>query len=81
MVDAGLGGLEANFEAMVMSSRGDLFSAGANLMTVLIAAQEEEWDELKCGMVHHFQQMYLRLKYAPKPRRRRPARARARRGL
>jgi 3-hydroxyacyl-CoA dehydrogenase len=66
MVDAGLAELETNFEAMVISSRGDLFSAGANLMTVLLAAQEEEWDELG-AMVHHFQQMYMRLKYAPRP--------------
>jgi 3-hydroxyacyl-CoA dehydrogenase len=66
MVDAGLAELERNFEAMVVSARGDLFSAGANLMMVLMAAQEEEWDELNAA-VHHFQQMYLRLKYAPKP--------------
>ncbi|MCL4795382.1 MAG: 3-hydroxyacyl-CoA dehydrogenase/enoyl-CoA hydratase family protein [Bryobacteraceae bacterium] len=66
MVDAGLAELEQNFDAMVVSARGDLFSAGANLMTVLLAAQEEEWDELG-AMVHHFQQMYMRLKYAPKP--------------
>lgn len=66
MVDAGLAELEQNFDAMVVSARGDLFSAGANLMTVLLGAQEEEWDELG-AMVHHFQQMYMRLKYAPKP--------------
>jgi len=66
MVDAGLAELERNFEAMVVSARGDLFSAGANLMMVLMAAQEEEWDELSAA-VHQFQQMYMRLKYAPKP--------------
>lgn len=66
MVDAGLAELERNFEAMVVSARGDLFSAGANLMMVLMAAQEEEWDELNAA-VHQFQQMYMRLKYAPKP--------------
>lgn len=66
MVDAGLAELERDFSAMVISARGDLFSAGANLMMVLLAAQEQEWDELNAA-VHHFQQMYQRLKYAPKP--------------
>lgn len=66
MVDTGLGELERNFSAMVISARGDLFSAGANLMMVLLAAQEQEWDELNAA-VHNFQQMYMRLKYAPRP--------------
>ncbi len=35
-------------------------------MMVLLAAQEQEWDELNAA-VHRFQQMNMALKYAPKP--------------
>jgi 3-hydroxyacyl-CoA dehydrogenase len=35
-------------------------------MLVLLAAQEEEWDELNAA-IHRFQQATMALKYAPKP--------------
>ncbi|MDP9171659.1 MAG: enoyl-CoA hydratase/isomerase family protein, partial [Acidobacteriota bacterium] len=38
----------------------------ANLMMILLSAQEEEWDELN-AMIHGFQQMNMALKYSPKP--------------
>lgn len=66
MVRAGLAELETNFDAMVIGNQGENFSAGANLMMVLLAAQEQEWDELNAA-VHAFQQMNMALKYAPKP--------------
>jgi 3-hydroxyacyl-CoA dehydrogenase len=66
MVRAGLTELESNFDAMVIGNQGENFSAGANLMMVLLAAQEQEWDELDAA-VHAFQQMNMSLKYAPKP--------------
>jgi 3-hydroxyacyl-CoA dehydrogenase len=66
MVRAGLSELETNFDAMVIGNQGEHFSAGANLMMVLLAAQEEEWDELNAA-IHVFQQMNMSLKYAPKP--------------
>jgi 3-hydroxyacyl-CoA dehydrogenase len=66
MVRAGLAELETNFDAMVLSNQGENFSVGANLVMVLLAAQEEEWDELAAG-VHRFQQLSMALKYAPKP--------------
>jgi 3-hydroxyacyl-CoA dehydrogenase len=66
MVRAGLAELEANFEAMVISNQGENFSAGANLMMVLLAAQEQEWDELNAA-INNFQQMNMALKYAAKP--------------
>ncbi|MGH9559215.1 MAG: enoyl-CoA hydratase/isomerase family protein, partial [Bryobacteraceae bacterium] len=55
-----------NFQAMIVANQGEVFSAGANLMLVLLAAQEGEWDEL-ARMVHRFQQVNLTLKYAPVP--------------
>ena len=66
MVRAGLAELESNFDAMVIGNQGENFSAGANLMIVLLAAQEQEWDDLNAA-IHAFQQMNMALKYAPKP--------------
>lgn len=66
MVRAGLAELETNFDAMVIGNQGENFSAGANLMMVLLAAQEQEWDDLNAA-IQSFQQMNMALKYAPKP--------------
>jgi 3-hydroxyacyl-CoA dehydrogenase len=66
MLRAGLAELETNFDAMVIGNQGENFSAGANLMMVLLAAQEQEWDDLSAA-VHTFQQLNMSLKYAPKP--------------
>src|SRR5256885_85314 len=63
---AGLAELETGFDALVIGSQGENFSAGANLMMVLLAAQEQEWDELGAA-INRFQQMNMSLKYAPKP--------------
>jgi 3-hydroxyacyl-CoA dehydrogenase len=66
MVQAGLDETERNFEAMIIANQGETFSAGANLMLVLLAAQEGEWDELNLA-VERFQRMNMSLKYAVKP--------------
>jgi 3-hydroxyacyl-CoA dehydrogenase len=66
MITAGLEETERNFEAMIIANEGENFSAGANLMLILLAAQEGEWDELNLA-IHRFQQCNMSLKYAPKP--------------
>jgi 3-hydroxyacyl-CoA dehydrogenase len=66
MLHAGLEETNRNFEAMVIANQGEIFSAGANLMLVLLAGQEGEWDELNLA-VQRFQQMNMALKYAAKP--------------
>jgi len=66
MIHAGLEETDRNFEAMVIANEGETFSAGANLMIVLLAAQEGEWDELNLA-VQRFQQMNMALKYSAKP--------------
>ncbi|HXJ37718.1 MAG TPA: 3-hydroxyacyl-CoA dehydrogenase NAD-binding domain-containing protein, partial [Bryobacteraceae bacterium] len=66
MLHAGLAELESNFDAMVIANQGENFSVGANLMLVLLAAQEGEWDELNAA-VHRFQQLNMAIKYSPKP--------------
>lgn len=58
--------LEANFEALVIGNQGEAFSAGANLMLILMAAQEQDWDELELA-VRSFQKANMALKYARKP--------------
>ena len=54
------------FDALAIANQGDHFSAGANLMTLLMAAQDEEWDELDAA-VRRFQESNMMLKYAPVP--------------
>ena len=66
MLHKGLKRLDSDFEAMIIANQAVNFSVGANLMVVLLAAQEQEWDELHMA-VKQFQNINLALKYAPKP--------------
>jgi len=66
MLQAGLQETEKNFAAMIIANQGETFSVGANLMLVMLAAQEGEWEELNAA-VHRFQQVNMALKYAAKP--------------
>jgi 3-hydroxyacyl-CoA dehydrogenase len=66
MIHKGLKRLESDFEAMVIANQAVNFSVGANLMLVLVSAQEQEWDELHMA-VKQFQNVNLAIKYAKKP--------------
>jgi 3-hydroxyacyl-CoA dehydrogenase len=66
MLHGGVRRLHSDFDAMVVSNQGVHFSAGANLMLVLVAAQEQEWDEIDLA-VRQFQGAMLAIKYAPRP--------------
>jgi 3-hydroxyacyl-CoA dehydrogenase len=66
MIHKGLKRLETDFEALVIANQAVNFSVGANLMLVLVAAQEQEWDDLHLA-VKQFQNANLAVKYAPKP--------------
>jgi 3-hydroxyacyl-CoA dehydrogenase len=66
MIYAALDELNRNYQALVIANDGDNFSVGANLMMVLLAAQESEWDQLDRA-VRRFQQAGMALKYAPRP--------------
>jgi 3-hydroxyacyl-CoA dehydrogenase len=66
MLHKGLKRLETDFDAMVIANQAVNFSVGANLMLVLVGAQEQEWDELHMA-VKQFQNINLAIKYAPKP--------------
>ena len=66
ILHAGLEETARNHRAMVIANQGGDFCVGANLMLVLMAAQNEEWDELNAA-VSRFQNACMALKYAPFP--------------
>ncbi|MET0622119.1 MAG: 3-hydroxyacyl-CoA dehydrogenase NAD-binding domain-containing protein [Pyrinomonadaceae bacterium] len=66
MVKTALAEVEKNFLGLVVGNQGQNFSVGANLMLVLLGAQEEEWDEIDLG-IRAFQQATMSLRYSPKP--------------
>jgi 3-hydroxyacyl-CoA dehydrogenase len=55
-----------DFAGFVISGDRDNFSVGANLMQLLLAAQEGEWEEVD-GAIRGFQQMTANLKFCPRP--------------
>ncbi len=55
-----------DFAAFVIASDRENFSVGANLMQLLMVAQEGEWDEL-AAVIHGFQQMTAAIKFCPRP--------------
>jgi 3-hydroxyacyl-CoA dehydrogenase len=66
MLQAGVKEATANFRALVVGNDALHFSAGANLMLLLLEAQEENWDEVDL-MVRAFQGATMALKYADIP--------------
>jgi 3-hydroxyacyl-CoA dehydrogenase len=66
MIHAGLKRLDEDFEAMVIANDGVNFSVGANLLLLLVSAQEQEWDDLHLA-VRQFQRVNMAIKYAPRP--------------
>ncbi len=55
-----------NFAGFVITSDSDNFCVGANLMQVLMLAQEQEWEELEFA-IRAFQQMTALVKFCPRP--------------
>ena len=66
MLQAGVAEAARNFVALVVGNDALHFSAGANLMLVLLEAQEENWDEIDL-VVRAFQQSVMGLRYADVP--------------
>lgn len=66
MMNFAIDEVEKNFNGLVVGNQGGNFSAGANIMMLLLAAQEEEWDDINM-MVHALQQAVMRLRYSAKP--------------
>jgi 3-hydroxyacyl-CoA dehydrogenase len=66
MIHAGIARLSSDFDAMVIGNQATNFSVGANLMLVLISAQEGEWDDIHMA-VRQFQRVNMAIKYSPRP--------------
>jgi 3-hydroxyacyl-CoA dehydrogenase len=55
-----------DFQGFVIASDHENFSVGANLMQLLLSAQEGEWDEINHA-IRSFQQMTASIKFCPRP--------------
>jgi 3-hydroxyacyl-CoA dehydrogenase len=66
MIHAGVKRLGSEFDAMVIANQAPNFSVGANLMLLLVTAQEGEWDDIHMA-VRQFQDVNMAIKYAPGP--------------
>jgi 3-hydroxyacyl-CoA dehydrogenase len=56
----------ADFRGFVISSDQENFSVGANLMQLLLAIQESDWDEVNLA-IRSFQRMTAAVKFCPRP--------------
>ena len=66
MLKQSLAEVEKNFVGLVVGNQGTNFCVGANIMLMLMEAQEENWDELDM-MARAFQASTMSLRYSPKP--------------
>jgi 3-hydroxyacyl-CoA dehydrogenase len=66
MIHAGVKEAAANFAALVVGNDAPNFSAGANLMLLLLEAQEGNWDEIDLG-IRQFQGATQALRFADIP--------------
>ena len=66
MIEAGVAAAAAGHAGLVIATEGPHFSAGANLMLLLLAAQEGEWDDIDL-MVRSFQRATMTLRRSPVP--------------
>ncbi|MCL6636360.1 MAG: 3-hydroxyacyl-CoA dehydrogenase/enoyl-CoA hydratase family protein [Alicyclobacillus sp.] len=58
--------VERQADALVLASAGAHFCVGANLMLMLLEAQDENWDAIDAA-VRQLQQVTMRIKYLSKP--------------
>ena len=66
MLKFALGEVDKNFVGLVVGNQGPNFCVGANIMLMLMEAQEENWEELDM-MGRVFQTATMSLRYSPKP--------------
>ena len=66
MIHKSLEEVGKNYLGLVIGNQGKNFCVGANLMQILLEAEEENWDELDFA-VRQFQNGTMALKYAKKP--------------
>jgi 3-hydroxyacyl-CoA dehydrogenase len=66
MIHEGLKVVREGFCGLVIGNQGQNFSVGANLMLILLEAQEQNWEEID-GMIRAFQRATMAIKYSPQP--------------
>ncbi|SDI14146.1 3-hydroxyacyl-CoA dehydrogenase/enoyl-CoA hydratase family protein [Desulfosporosinus hippei] len=66
MIQKSLQEVEKNYLGMVIGNQGKNFCVGANLMLILMEAEEENWDQIDL-MIRALQDQTMALKYAKKP--------------
>lgn len=66
MLHRSLEELSRRFDGLVIGNQGKEFSAGANLMLLLMEAQDGNWDEID-GVLRQFQRANLALRYSARP--------------
>src|SRR6476659_3783734 len=66
MLKFALSEVEKIFVGLVVGNQGTNFCVGANIMLMLMEAQEENWEELDM-MARVFQNSTMSLRYSPKP--------------
>lgn len=66
MIQQSLEEVRNNFEGMVIANQGRNFCVGANIMLLLMEAQDEEWDEID-GIIRLFQNTMYKVKRFEKP--------------
>ena len=66
MLKQSLAEVEKNFVGLVVGNQGQNFCVGANIMLMLMEAQDENWEELDM-MTRAFQASTMSLRYSPKP--------------
>lgn len=66
MISQSVEEVRSNFNGLVIANQGKNFCVGANLMLLLMEAQDEEWDEVD-DIIRLFQNTMYRLKRFEKP--------------
>jgi 3-hydroxyacyl-CoA dehydrogenase len=66
MLNESLNRLESDFDGLVIGNEAEHFSAGVNLFTVVVGAQQGMWDMLE-DAVKKVQDINMRMRYSPKP--------------
>ena len=66
MIQQSVDEVRSNYRGLVVANEGKNFCVGANLMLLLMEAQDGEWDEVD-GIIRLFQNAMLKLKRLDKP--------------
>jgi 3-hydroxyacyl-CoA dehydrogenase len=66
MMHTGLKRLHTEFDAMVIANQAKNFSVGANLLMLLMGAQEQEWEDID-AVLRQFQNVNLAIKHSARP--------------